>query len=95
MPNLAKSLGAHAAILCGTGRIAGATDAFREGIAVLKSPFLRLPEAFQPLMTALVRGYRCGCVATGAEVDSALLDDIAPLLSDAGEAPKEEGGVYS
>jgi hypothetical protein len=32
------------------GQAAGAAAGFREGVEILKPPFLRLPQAFRPLM---------------------------------------------
>lgn len=82
LPDLALSLGANGAVLQGMGEVAGAIAAFHEGVQSLKPLFLRLPEAFKPLMTGLVGDYVRACEQAGMELDSGLLGDLRPLLSD-------------
>ena len=48
----------------------------------MKPLFLRWPKAFRPLMGNLVAAYFRACETAGLEVDSGLLGDIVPQLSD-------------
>ena len=71
------------------GNAAGAAATFREGVECLKALLLRWPGAFRPLMTSLVSDYFRACETAGLGVDSDLLGDIVPLLSD-DKAPDAE-----
>ena len=71
------------------GNTAEAAATFREGVECLKPLLLRWPEAFRPLMRSLVRDYFRACETAGLEVNSDLLGDIVPLLSDE-KAPDAE-----
>jgi hypothetical protein len=82
LPGLATSLGAKGAVLREVGNAAKAAATFREGVELLKPLFLRSPEAFRPLTGNLVIDYLQACETVGLEVDSALLGDLLPLLSD-------------
>ena len=86
---MATSLGAKGAVLGEIGTAAEAAGIFREGVDRLKPLFLSWPNAFQPLMRTLVRNYLLACETAGLEVDSDLLGDIVPLLSD-DKAPDAE-----
>lgn len=65
LPDLARSLGAHGAVLRELGRHAEAADAFGEGVRILAPFFRRLPQAFAGLMADLVNDYRDACRAAG------------------------------
>jgi len=82
LPDLATSLGAKGFVLLQMGDWAGAAESFREGVELLKPLFLRLPEAFKPLMANLLGYYSKACEKAETEVDLGLRSYIVPLLSD-------------
>ena len=75
--DLATSLGAMSQVLAGMERHAEAAAALAEGIQVLQPQFAKLPEAFAPLMDALIKDYLQAAEAAQLEPDMALL---APAL---------------
>ena len=78
-PDLAMSLGALGAILKQGDQGAG-RDRFAEAIALLSPLFLRLPQAFAPLMGALRHDYLDCCQQLGEAPDAALLGPLEAMF---------------
>ena len=79
--NLATSLGALSQVLTGMERHGEAAAALAEGIGALQPQFARLPEAFAPLMTALIKEYLEASEAAKTQPDMAMLQPALELLA--------------
>ncbi|MEW6157308.1 MAG: tetratricopeptide repeat protein [Verrucomicrobiota bacterium] len=88
--DLAISLGAFSQVLTGMERHAEAAAALAEALRALRPQFLALPEAFAPLIVALVRDYLSATEAAQAEPDLKLLAPILERLEQM--QPTREGG---
>jgi hypothetical protein len=78
--DLATALGATGQVLVRTERQAEAAAALAEAVRALQPRFSALPEAFAPLMAALVRDYLKATQAAQAKPDSKLLTPILEQL---------------
>jgi hypothetical protein len=79
-PDLARSLSSLGVRLETVGRSREALLADREAVQRLAPSFLRLPQAFGPLMGSIVTDYRRLCAAAGEMADAALLAPIEDRL---------------
>ena len=89
LPDLAMSLGVKGTVLQKMEDLGGAAASFRDGIECLKPLFLRLPNAFRPMMAALARGYIQACRLGSVELDISLLKDLLPHPPGHNEEPPE------
>jgi tetratricopeptide (TPR) repeat protein len=80
-PDLATSLAVLADCLEAADQPEPALAADVEAVAALTPAFLRTPQAFTPLMGAVVRDYLRRCEAFGTEPDAALLAPVAEAVA--------------
>jgi len=76
LPDLARSYGSLSRILMQSERYADASKVFHSGIEALFEPFKRYPQAFAPMMRALVQDYLEASQQAGLEIDF----DLIPLV---------------
>ena len=79
--DLARSLSVLAGCLEAAGQIEAALAADVEAMAALTPAFTRTPQAFAPLMAAVVQDYRRRCEAVGTEPDETLLAPVAQVFA--------------
>ena len=79
---MATSLGGLGAIQRDSGDMVGAGRTFSEGITVLAPRFEAIPEAFAPLMQALVRDYLAASKTSDSPPDEVLLGPILKALAE-------------
>jgi tetratricopeptide (TPR) repeat protein len=92
LPDLARSLGVLGTCLAADVRLGEAVAAFAESVRTLAPAFSRLPQAFAPLMRALVSDYLTHVKELGESPDMELLGPVLAKLEEikgSGEQGKE------
>jgi tetratricopeptide (TPR) repeat protein len=84
LPELARSLGVLCTCYTGLGQHERAKEAIEEALRKLSPFFLRLPEAFGPLMEPLVGDYLRSVKACGERPDMDLLEPVLTELEKLG-----------
>jgi len=80
LPDLARSLGTLGTVLLALGRAEEAADAFRQGAHHLLPHARALPQAFGPLLGALVRDHLRASQTAGIPPDEHVLKEAAPFV---------------